>query len=141
MSQDLFWNLLSKKLAKEATPEELAQLEELMRQHPEWLYSAQHIQDMWALTVKKNPSASESAFDQHLNKLEEKGVDTSPWKKASKEKTIIPIYKRAAFKWLAAASVIGIIAIFFFRTSSNNSHALIGKTVNEFSTHRGSMVE
>ena len=35
MHKERLWHLVSKKLAQEATAEELAELEELLRQHPE----------------------------------------------------------------------------------------------------------
>src|SRR4030095_4205339 len=74
MSKDLFWNLLAKKLAGEATAEEIQELEELMRVHPEWHYAAQHIEDIWGLRVKENSQAAEDAYLRHLNRMKKIGI-------------------------------------------------------------------
>ena len=36
MDEERFWALVSLKLAGEASPEELAEMETLLRTHPEW---------------------------------------------------------------------------------------------------------
>lgn len=138
MSQDIFWNLLAKKLAKEATPEELVQLEELMCQHPEWLYSARHIQDMWALPFRNTNSDSENAFQQQLTKLSENGVEITPWlnEQLTRPKTIL-FNKKRLYSILAAASILGLISLLLFKISSNKNH-LSSQKFNEVSTHRGS---
>lgn len=138
MSEDIFLNLLAKKLAKEATPVELVQLEELMYQHPEWLHSARHIQDMWALPSRDTNSDSEIAFQQQLTKLSEKGVDINPWlnEQLTPHKTNF-LNKKTLFGFLAAASILGLIYIFFFKNSSGNNQ-LSRQKFNEVSTHQGS---
>ena len=69
MLQHRFWNLLAKKLAKEATTEEIQELEELMRLHPDWHYAAQHIEDIWSLSIEDNPQAAEDSYLRHLNRM------------------------------------------------------------------------
>jgi transmembrane sensor len=45
--EKLFWSLASLKMAGEATPEELAELEELLRSHPEWGLRLQLFANIW----------------------------------------------------------------------------------------------
>jgi len=75
MDQTLFWNLLSKKITGEASEEELLQLEGLMKVHPDWAYQAEHIQHLWQNKTGDNNQESETAFEQHLQRMKEAGID------------------------------------------------------------------
>jgi transmembrane sensor len=138
MPEDIFWNLLAKKLAKEATPEELAHLEELMCQYPEWVYAARHIQDMWVLPSGEHNSELEKAFQLQLNKMNDKGIDTSPWlyDQFAINKTI-PFYKKRWLIIVAVASVAGLISIFSWMIFSDGNH-LSQNNLHSVSTHFGS---
>jgi transmembrane sensor len=81
MTQNRFWSLLAKKIADEATTEEIQELEELMRLHPDWHYAAQHIQDIWGLTIKENPLAAEDAYLRHQNRMKKIGLTPADLKK------------------------------------------------------------
>src|SRR5215217_916568 len=75
MSQNRFWNLLAKKLASEALPEELSELEQMMKDHPEWVYSAEQMEGLWETEIKKaDDYDAELAFELHLNKLKENKI-------------------------------------------------------------------
>lgn len=71
MTESRFWNLIAKKLAGDALPEELVELEELMKSHPELLFSAEHVQNLWKSEDDKADYESELAFELHLNKLKQ----------------------------------------------------------------------
>ncbi len=75
MSQTLFWNLLAKKITGEASPDELQDLEKLMKANPDWAYQAEHIQHLWQNNNKETQHESELAFEQHLNKIKESGIE------------------------------------------------------------------
>src|SRR5688572_21930237 len=74
MSEIQFWNLLAKKFSGEASPEDLAQLDELMRKHPDWLFSAQYLQDIWNLESTQGPSLADGAYAAHLQRMKQKGI-------------------------------------------------------------------
>lgn len=77
MSQEYFWILFSKKLAGEATPDELAELENLVKQHPEWQYSIQSVEDIWntpAPLSDKDMADAEDAYMLHLHRMQEKNI-------------------------------------------------------------------
>jgi Fe2+-dicitrate sensor, membrane component len=84
MSQHRFWNLLGKKLANDASEDELFELEKLMRVHPELLYAAQHIEDLWKMRDLDKTDESEEAFIAHFRKIRNiwpvpvEGVESSP---------------------------------------------------------------
>ncbi|HWI92040.1 MAG TPA: FecR family protein [Flavisolibacter sp.] len=75
MSQSLFWNLLAKKIAGEATPQELQELENLMKLNHDWAYQAEHIQQFWQYKTDTGKQESEFAFEQHLQRMKEVGID------------------------------------------------------------------
>ncbi len=66
--------MLAKKIAGEATIAEIQELEELMRLHPDWPYAAQHIQDIWGLSIKEDPLAAEDSFLRHLSRMKKIGL-------------------------------------------------------------------
>lgn len=75
MQQNRFWNLLSKKLSGEASPEEMTELELLVKEYPELIYSAEQIENIWNLDrPDSNTYDSELAFQHHLNCLNKKGI-------------------------------------------------------------------
>ena len=66
------WNLVAKKLAGEATPEELRALDELLRDNPDLYYPLQTITDLWKHTSPRSPKDiehAEKAFAVHLDRM------------------------------------------------------------------------
>jgi transmembrane sensor len=92
MPNNQFWNLLAKKLAGEATPEEVLELELLMKAHPDLLFAAQHIEDLWHQKNPENAQLSAAAFAAHIHRMKLKGV---PLQEGNTEKPAsTPLYKR-----------------------------------------------
>jgi putative ABC transport system permease protein len=67
-NQDLIWELIAKKLAGEASPEELKQLDELLQQHPNASYPMELLTHMWKQEAPDTTAAAEQAFNKHLDK-------------------------------------------------------------------------
>ena len=74
MDQTLFWTLVSKKIAGEASQEELQQLEILLKQNPDWAYQAEHVQQVLQARVDTRKEESEAAFEQHLQRMKDAGI-------------------------------------------------------------------
>lgn len=74
MNRDRTWLLIGKKLAGEASAEELQELEGLLRSDPDMHYSLQNITDLWSLSSPEQKN-TEDAFNRHLNRLKEVGAD------------------------------------------------------------------
>lgn len=145
MQKDRLWHLVSKKLAGEATAAELTELEELLRQHPEMHYAIQHIQDLWKLQPMAAPEA-EDAFQKHLNKMQQKGVDISTFRSAppmdlppdsSHAQKKRPLARRLALAGLAFAA---IISAFVFRQDifEKKPESQQAADISEISTRNGS---
>ena len=75
MTENRFWNLLAKKMAKEASEEDLHELELLIKNNPSWIYPAEVLENLWKLSQERDKTYdAEIAFDLHLNELKKEGV-------------------------------------------------------------------
>ena len=74
MDQTLFWTLVSKKIAGEASHEELQQLDTLLKQNPDWAYQAEHVQQVLKARPDTKKEDSEAAFEQHLQRMKDAGI-------------------------------------------------------------------
>jgi len=72
------WNLIAKKLSGEATPEELRELERLLRCNPELHYPLQTVTDLWNPSAPDRRKDAEQAFKQHLDRMHDLGIDFDP---------------------------------------------------------------
>jgi transmembrane sensor len=73
MSKDRTWFLIGKKLAGEASAEELNELEDLLRSDPDMHYALQNITDLWNLPTPASNDVDD-AFNRHINKMKDAGV-------------------------------------------------------------------
>ena len=62
MENDRIWNLIAKKLAGEASPGELKELESALRLDPDLHYSLEALQDMWKKQSEKKRHSLRSLF-------------------------------------------------------------------------------
>src|SRR5882757_5984392 len=72
------WDLIARKLAREATPGELKELEDLLRAHPELYYPLQTVADFWRSSNPGDLEKAEQAFDRHLDRIKEQGIGFAP---------------------------------------------------------------
>ena len=70
-SQERFWSLLSKKLADEATPGELRELQSILISNPELHHRADMLGEMWQQQKDQDHQESESAYLRHFMKYKE----------------------------------------------------------------------
>lgn len=99
--QDVIWELLAKKLSGEATAAELAELEALLRQHPDMHYAAEHLSDLWKQEASASLHQREQAFADHLDRMKLAGADWNGPVKSG---------RRVAMKWWAAAAAVMLLA-------------------------------
>ncbi len=69
--RERIWILIAKKLAAEATKEELDELEELLKKHPDLTYPLQTISGFWKTPDQKNEPEAEQAFEWHLQRMQQ----------------------------------------------------------------------
>jgi transmembrane sensor len=83
------WNLIAKKLAGEASPEEIRELERLLRSNPELHYPMQTISDMWNSSADPDKDEAELAFSRHLDRMQERHVEFPQSRSNSRLRTLI----------------------------------------------------
>jgi len=67
-SQNQFWSLLSKKLSKEASSEELQELQSILLNNPDLHHHADMLTEMWQQRAVNNSDGSEAAYIRHIMK-------------------------------------------------------------------------
>ena len=121
MKEEKYWILLSKKIAGEATPEELDELQELISSNTEWKTTMENLRELWSskpvIVDTDKKQKIEDAYLVHINRLKEKGADF-------KENTELAVHdveinltavKKPFYKsWITyAAAAVFIVAVIF----------------------------
>lgn len=136
--QENFWVLFSKKLTNEATTSELKELENLIKDNPEWQYAIQNLEDLWKHQPAKDHSHEDDAYMLHIHRMRELGV---PFDEVPDSEMPVRNKKRRIL-WYSAAVAAMVIAGFFligsFSGKNKNSQTPIAREVNEISTRPGS---
>ena len=137
MPEYLFWNLLAKKISGEATAEEIQELEELMRLHPEYHYAAQHIEDIWGLRTREDPQAADESFVRHLNRMKKLGIAPDTFKN---EETLVDTRPNRNIKKILLFGMPAVVtlALFFYVMSLREKSASPVTKTSEVSTRMGS---
>jgi transmembrane sensor len=72
------WNLIAKKLSGEASPQELIELENLLRNNPELYYPMQTVADLWKPANPLGRKEAESAFSRHIDRMQDLKIEFVP---------------------------------------------------------------
>jgi ferric-dicitrate binding protein FerR (iron transport regulator) len=130
MDNERIWNIMAKKLAGEATPEELLELEKLLKTDPDLHYSFQAIHDLWVSRPAQDPGPAEKAFEKHLEKLQAAGSDyfreeAPPVETAGKK-------YRSALRWTGAIFAgLVLLAGLIYRISGPQHPGPVAETTKE----------
>ena len=123
MHEEKFWLLLSVKLSGEATPEELDEFEEMMKQHPELCWQAQLMLQMWQ--PEYEASSTEDFFNRHLQRMSNHPDMSIPQPREDTQPPEIPgedQEKNKPRRWMLLLSgIAAAIAVVFFFYYNNNS--------------------
>ncbi|MFL5738644.1 MAG: FecR family protein [Flavisolibacter sp.] len=142
MSQNRFWNLLAKKFSGEAMPEEVQELEKLLRNNPEWVFAAEQIEALWKLQAKEDDRyEAELAFELHLHKQNRNGLYFPELHSPAVVPSLVNPKKFSRFRVIALA-VLGSVVLFMSGLTWNNlaskKEVLLKKGLSEVSTKPGS---
>ena len=148
MNKDRIWLLVSKKMAGEATAEELTELEDLLRSDPDMHYALQNITDLWNLPAPaKTAPETEDAFNRHISHMKDAGIDWPNDVAGSSENTGESFLQHRSYKrlWLTgiAATILLSAGIIWWypgrKKPATDPVASIQPTEkNEISTRNGS---
>jgi transmembrane sensor len=146
MKEDRFSLLVSLKLSGEAQPEEVAELEMLLQQHPDMSLRAEMLEAIWQSTPKNLAESKDASFNRHMQRLsnhfsepvlkyedEETAVDNS-------QARVIPIRKKVYKKLLWVSGIAASLFLAWFILSGLPGKKIQKKETaqNTVSTKRGS---
>lgn len=75
MLDDRTWLLIGRKMANEASPQELKELENILRSNPELHFSLQTLSDLWQQAPVENSIELDAAYAKLVDALNQKGSD------------------------------------------------------------------
>ena len=75
MLQDRTWLLIGRKMADEASPQELKELEEVLRSNPELHFTLQALTELWQQSPATDINSIEAAYQDHLNRMKTQIAD------------------------------------------------------------------
>jgi transmembrane sensor len=135
---------MSRKLSGEATSTELAELDELIKIHPDTDIPVQFVNDFWAIPAEAEDEFLEATFYLHANRLKEKGFDLDISKQETGSLNLDFEEKKSNHKkilWAAGAAVVLFAVItmgslFYNRTVNASLPEKVAKS--EVSTKNGS---
>ncbi|TRZ79130.1 MAG: hypothetical protein D4R94_00100, partial [Chitinophagaceae bacterium] len=155
MKEEIFWILLSKKLAGEASQAELLELAALLESNPEWRLSSESLSEIWSATPQplRSSQNTHDAYLSHIVRLKEvdpsfEMVDESEQEIENIKDLLMPssgnfftsLLRQP--KKLAAYSFVTFAVLFFsyqlvFNTG-NAGASIASKNLNELTIHPGS---
>lgn len=112
--KEYIWNLVARKLAGEATPEDLRELEGLLRDNPDLHYPLQTITDIWRHISPKtlqDIEQAEKVFSAHLNRMAD--LKTTPAPAEIQKQRFIPAFFRRSGLALAGTGAAVLLLIVF----------------------------
>src|SRR5436190_2984925 len=146
-SHNQFWTLLSKKIAKEATPEELQELHSILLNNPDLQHHADMLTEMWHQETKPNRLKGEAAYMRHIMKykaeffVEEKTVEINDIETIIEGKQGIfrSFFKRTSLTIFSFAFFIILVAgaIYLF-TQKRTGNLLAQQAISSIVTKNGS---
>jgi ferric-dicitrate binding protein FerR (iron transport regulator) len=149
MKEEIFWILLSKKLAGEASQAELLELAALLESNPEWRHASERLLEFWSATPHPPRSSQQTndAYLFHIVRLKQEDPSFEMLEEVEQEVGqevgqgfFISLWKQP--KKIATYSFIVIALLFFsyqlvFNTTNSDS-GVVAKNLNELTIHPGS---
>ncbi len=136
MTIDTVWHILGKKLSGSASEEELAELDSLLRRHPELYYPVQNIMDLWDVHSPEETIEARQALRQHLLRLQ--ASDDSV---AAEAGAAFYFPKRKRKGMIAAILLLSVglsVLYLWISRSAVIQQSTVKKNRNEVSTKQGS---
>jgi transmembrane sensor len=144
MNEERTWYLLSVQLSGEATPEELEELNTLLKQQPELGLRADIMRNIWnTRQSRKEKPVAASHFDKHLQRLSNHlaqpvlQFDTEAIDNNVPEIEVVPQRSRLRWLWLGAGVAASVLVVFLVFSPAKKT---VDKPVasNTISTRPGS---
>lgn len=144
MNEDRFWLLVSLKLSGEAQPEEIAELEMLLQQHPEMGLRVNMLNTAWQAPGKTLANNKDVSFNKHMQRLSNHfsepvlQYENPEAEEYEEEKAKVKPITRSKLFWASgiAASILLVWFVAFYVPGKNAVTETVAQ--NTVSTKRGS---
>lgn len=143
---EYIWLLIARKLSGEASVEELQELEELIRQHPDAGYSKEIFYDLWRTQPPSDVQYAENRYRELVQQMKNMGIDDGKF--ALNDHYIIndgvfepgkKIKQRRLWAFAAVAVIVSVLACMsYFNRSNVNPGDLAINAKNQITTKNGS---
>lgn len=150
MKEEKYWLLMSKKIAGEATAEELELLRQLISGNPEWQTNMENLQELWNSEPVTNKAQSyrksEDAYLAHINRIKERVSDFAQTGSLASDPAALSSFKvkKPFYKhWATYAAAAIVTAALFLLTplakpGSNTGETAAASPLNEIIINPGS---
>lgn len=142
MSQENFWILFSKKIAGEASADELTELQRLVQQHPGWQHALQNLEEIWKTNPPVDAAEEEDAYLLHLQRMKEKNIAFGKDEAGYAPVIHVSHFRKLRLRWLYAAGGIAASLVLFFalfwKEAPGERTTTAARELNEISTQPGS---
>lgn len=122
---DRLWVLVARKLAGEAGPEDLAELEDLLNKHPDESFAIDSLHQLWPVQPTQDPVTAEESYRQLLRRMQQSGIDENVF--ADETAPVIQQETRRSgkrtFVWIFSLALLLIGAGFLFTRYSSTAGA------------------
>ncbi len=143
MDKERIWNLIAKKLAGEASPDDLKELESVLRLEPDLHYSLEALQDIWKKHEEADETLGELAFQRHMDRMQSMGIDMPTRERESSidefQEAANPIRKKKILVFTITCFLLVFCSYYFFNNRNPFAPAL--KPVTEVVTQNGSRTD
>jgi len=142
LPQNQFWILLSKKLSKEVTEEELQELHLMLLNNPDLHHQADMLAEMWLQQGKNNGAGAEAIYVRHIMKhkdeffLEETNEEPESSEIVFEEKPAFFTRKRIMLFSFLAFLILATGAIYFF-TQKTLPGPIAAQSISSVATKNG----
>jgi ferric-dicitrate binding protein FerR (iron transport regulator) len=143
-SQNQFWTLLSKKFSKEATLEDLQELQSILINNPDLHHHADLLNEMWQQQVPKNNMVDETVYVRHIMKHKDEFFVEDNSKDNDDDMPVFetnPGFLRTIFakRNLIVFSILAVITlgVFYLFTQKDTPEVPIAQAISSVVTKNG----
>ncbi|WP_143310927.1 FecR family protein [Chitinophaga vietnamensis] len=112
MSTKRTWELIGRKLAGEASAEELRELDQLLRAHPELHLPVDTMSDIWKQSADADRAAGEDAHRRHIHRMQQMGIDIGRMEDQEDATYLLEGSRRRHYRrYLVAAGISGAMLL------------------------------
>lgn len=134
MNKDKIWHLIARKLAGEASIDELRELEQLLQHHFHMKHDLKLLEQLWLAESEHDEEYLEATYVLHQSKMKKMGLQ--PGVNIDREKPAGPAgaKKKVFYKWALIASlflIVTTVAFFFVNRPKNAGSEAVYKKVEQ----------